>query len=252
MYLRRRHWRLFSADTGQGGGGASGSGSTESGGTPATGGAGGTTGGASRQLSDDRIAEGLQRLADRYGDGLSMVLYRDNYQLREELRTVRSQLPAEGGVVLSREDAERWRAYQALGAPNELQTAVEARTTAEAKLKELERDGTLRDVAAAMKWRFRVLKDRDSAAGELTYTIVVADDGTKTITVKDAGGTESSLADYAKKHWEDYLPALQEAEAATSGGGTSFPRQAPAGSRPAGTDPAQRYLDRAYRPRRQE
>lgn len=249
MHFRRRQWRFFSADTGQGGGGqgnAQGGGTAESGSST-----GGTTGGSARQPSDDRIAEGLQRLADRHGDGLSMVLYRDNYQLREELRTVRSQLPAEGGAVLSREEAERWRAYQALGAPSDLQTAVEARTTAEAKLKELERDGTLRDVAAALKWRFRVLKDRDAAAGGLTYTIATADDGTKTITVKDAAGAESPLADYAKKHWEDYLPALQEAEAAPSGG-TSFPRQAPAGSRPAGTDPAQRYLDRAYRPRRQE
>jgi hypothetical protein len=212
------------------------------------GGSGGQEQGGNRQSDADRITAGFQRLLDRHGDGLSMVLYRDNYELRERVRRLQEQVAPEGGVTLNKEQAQTWASYQQLGAPADLKTAVEARTTAETKLAQLERDGQLRDVAAAAGYRFSVLRDRDVAAGGLTYTITEKD-GAKVVTVKDKEGKEHSLADYAKAQWGDYLPALQERSAGESTG-TTYVRQAPAGSGERGsTDPVAERLKRRYTPR---
>jgi hypothetical protein len=203
---------LYEPDTGTG------SGSGGSGGTQQAA-AQGNQGGADRQ-----DLQGL--LARHQGDAMAVIatLLSENHSLRDERRTLRGQLPAEGATVLTSEQAAAYQAYQQLGALADVQTALKERDTTAGDLKTLKRDLELRDVAAVSGYNLDVLR---TLAGDAAFLIKdETKDGksAKVVTVKD-GDKETPLDDYAKTKWAAFLPALKpQVEQARVAHGT--PRQA--------------------------
>ena len=96
-------------------------------------------------------ADSALRLAEKVAD-LENKLYRAREQKRtltQERDTLRTQLPADGAVVVAKDDAAQLEAYRALGAPAALKQALDAKAEIETQLAMLRRDATLRDVQAA-------------------------------------------------------------------------------------------------------
>lgn len=192
---------------------------------PAPGDPGGAGAGDRQQL------QGL--LARHQGDAMAVIatLLAENHGLRDERRTLRGQLPAQGAAVLTPEQATAWQAYQQLGTIEQLTQQGQAAQTTAGELKTLKRDLELRDVAAAADYQLDVLR---TLAGDLAF--VVKDeqqDGkpVKTVAVKD-GDKEIPLDDYAKARWAAFLPALRPAAQQRPAIGT--PRQAAPPRTPAG------------------
>lgn len=185
----------------------------------------------------DTVAQGLQNLLTRHNnDAMAVVsvLYHDNYQLREDLRNTKGKVPAEGALVLTGDDAKAWTDYQQLGKPDDLRKTIGEKDKLQGELGTLQRDGVLRDVAEAAKYKFAVLKDLDGKA-KLSYTIKeVEQDGAKTkaVFVQPEGGQEQALEAYATATWADYLPALRTTVWTVPG--TRYPAQNAGGKPPGG------------------
>lgn len=195
--------------------------------------------------ADDR--QNLQGLLARHNnDAMQVVatLLAENHQLRDERRQLRSQVPAQGAVVLAGDDAQRWQQYQQLGAIDALQQQLQAAQTAQSELTTLRRQAVLNDVQAASGYKASVLAQLPGAS-DLTFAVreVTVDGRTaKAAFVTDKDGKEHPLADYAKGTWADFLPSLT-ANAQAAPGGTGFVPQNPGGNPPADllTQHAQRF-----------
>jgi cell division septum initiation protein DivIVA len=186
---------------------------------------------------------GFQRLADRYNnDGVSMAkeLYRENYQVRRknatlqaELTEAKNRVPAEGSIVLTSEQAQQWAAYQALGTPETVKSAVEERGQLQGRLDTLAREDVLRKAAEATGFVFDVLKDADALATRvggktLTYDVRETErDGTKVPVafVKD-GDAEKPLSEFAQENWANLMPSLAvKQDTGAQRQGTFYPPQ---------------------------
>jgi hypothetical protein len=199
-------------------------------------------GGTSANQADDR--QNLQGLLQRHNnDAMAVIatLLTENHGLRDERRTLRGQLPAQGAVVLSAEDAVRWQTYQQLGAVDALTQQLQGAQTAQTELASLRRESLLGKVQEVSGYKASVL-GKLPGADKLDFQIrEVEQDGKKeqTVVVKESGTAgsggdkETPLADYAKTHWADFLPALQATQAQQSAG-TTFVRQDASGTAPAG------------------
>lgn len=216
---------------------------------------GGTSGGGgtgAQGAQGDQERQNLQGLLQRHnGDALQVVatLLAENHTLRDERRQLRSQIPTQGAVVLTAEQAATWQSYQQLGAPDALRTQLSERETAQKDLAELRRREHVRDVASVVGYKPSVLLDR--AQGLELEVAEVEQDGKKEkqAFVKGKDGQRTRLEEYAQSNWSDYLPALQVEQQQSKQAqqpGTSYVRQS-AGGAPAKTDAATSYLSRAYR-----
>lgn len=171
-------------------------------------------------------AAGLRNALQRHqGDALALAnqLYSENYQLRERNRQVAAQVPAQGSVVLTSEQAAQWAAYQQLGAPDALKTTLEGAQTAAQELTGLKRQATIRTAADAAGFKSTVL---GQLAGDLAIEVrEIETNGKKAPAafVKGQDGQEVGLAQYAQQHWADFLPALQAATPQPQG--TQWPPQ---------------------------
>ena len=67
----------------------------------------------------------------------------------EQVAELKKQLPGEDSTVLSKADADRWEAYRSLGKPDDLKATLEAKTQAEGRLAELERQDAIRNAAGS-------------------------------------------------------------------------------------------------------
>ncbi|MCL4264750.1 MAG: hypothetical protein KJ069_16120 [Anaerolineae bacterium] len=99
---------------------------------------GGSSAGAATAVLQQRISE-LEAKVD--------TLEGDNYKLREERRDLRGKVrdlegktPEEGGVILSKEQAVLWMAYQQIGKPDDLKSGQE-------KLAAMERQAAIANAA---------------------------------------------------------------------------------------------------------
>lgn len=221
---------------------------------------GGTGQGAGGQQQQQDPAEGLRNALQRANNdamALAAQLYSENYQLRDRNRQLTATAPAEGSVVLTREQAAQWTAYQQLGAPDALGTQLQQAQQAQQQLTTLQRQQLLGQVAEAAGYKASVLGQLPGAA-ELAFEVREATvDGktVKTAYVRPKDGAEVALSAYAQQHWADFLPALAVGQQQTQQTqGTPFPGQQPSGGR-APADPvtaaAQRFQeqrDTAYNP----
>ncbi len=157
----------------------------------------------------------------------------DNYKLREERRDLRGKVrelegkaPEEGGVILSKEQATLWVAYQQIGKPEELKTGQE-------KLAALERQAAIataaRHAAPGVQYNDQVLGQLVPETAMLEVKTVKDADGqeSKTTFIK-IGNEEQPLAEYAQAHWEVFMPAL--VNVAASGNGRTANQQSTAGT----------------------
>jgi hypothetical protein len=162
------------------------------------------------------------------------TLLTENHSLRDERRTLRGQLPAQGTVVLTAEQATAWQAYQQLGAIDALTAQIQGAQTTQTELASLKRERMVATAAEAAGYKASVLGQLPGA-DKLTFEVREVDqDGkkVKSVVVKDAD-KETPLADHAKTHWADFLPALQ-AQGGQGGApqGTTFVRQDAGGNPP--------------------
>lgn len=166
---------------------------------------------------EDTALEGMRALLDKHkGDAMAVVgiLYNENFRLRESNRQMKDRQAPDGAVVLTGEDVQAWTAYQALGKPADLKTAVEERQTLQGKLAGMERETILRNVAEVAGYKPSVLANLDRIAKAEGKTLAfdvreTQQDGkpVRMAYVKD-GDKELPIGDYANANWSDFLPAL--------------------------------------------
>lgn len=182
----------------------------------------------------------LERLPKKVSD-----LEGDNKTQRDEIRSLKEAAKPvpEGGRIVTKEEAERFDAYIALGAPDEVKQKIVAGEEATGRLGTLERKEVIRSAAQAMGWKPEVLENLPHSDG---WSYEVREE-----TVRDAAGKETKAkvvfvvpaagkeAKPLAKHVEEdgvlsaFLPALKaEAQSTTpSSGPTRFPAS-PATSTP--------------------
>ncbi len=166
------------------------------------------------------------RISERLSDALD-----DNFKLREknralttDLAALKSKMPADDAVLLSKDDAALWEAYKALGAPAELKQQVEAATDATTKLAALQRNEAFRVAAEAQGYRAGTLAKLPSLAGkDLIVKDVEADGKPTKAAFVVADGKEYPLSDYITANDPEFLPALTADVAKPSG--TPYVRQ---------------------------
>jgi len=198
---------------------------------------------------NDKGAEGLQKKLEKFnGDALALAtdLWADNYKFREQAREAKAKLeetekklPAEGAVVLTKADAERWKAYQELGKPEEIKAAVAERDTLKTENATVKREQTLRDVADVQGWNYSVIKrladglefeivdgkDKDGKAVKSANVVIVTGDKRES----------KPAAEYAEKEWSEFLPSLQKPSESERQEGTRFVKQANGKTQPPAT-----------------
>lgn len=212
------------------------------------GGGGGTSSGTMTQA---QVEAAIQRLQDRNNtdpSGVATLLFRENHELREERRTLRDEVqdlrknaPKDGGLVLSKEEAEAWKQYTELGKPDEVKKGLEERESLKADVAQRERRDGIRSAASLVNFKPNVLidlvenkglhletRDVDMEVEGKTETVKVpfvrrvGDDGKPT-------GDAVKLTDYVQKELPDYMPALQQSGQPQGAGGTVLPKQSGGG-----------------------
>lgn len=165
-----------------------------------------------------------------------LMVSKERDTLRDELGATKERLPKEGHVVLDPDGAKRWADYQALGEPSALSKRIADGEAAATERDDLKFQSHIGEVAGLAKWKPKVLADRIKASGIETLIKEEPDPkdpkGAKLRVphVKLEGDKTTPLADYAKEHWGDYLPALQAepAKAESLRGSPSFTGANPA------------------------
>lgn len=151
--------------------------------------------------------EAALRLAELYAEAQNEMwkVRERNRTLKQERDDLKGKLPADGMVVLSKDDATELEAYRALGKkPADVKTALEQAGTATADLTALRREKQIRQAADLVKFDADVLAE---LAGTLDIQIKGTDD--KPLPVVVADGNDTALEDYAKTKWAKFMPALQ-------------------------------------------
>lgn len=176
-----------------------------------------------KQTDDDQetdqgsaILNGLQALLERNSNNASQVaqlLYTQNYDLREarrrlqqEVKDLQARIP-DGAVVLTGDDVETWKSYQALGSPDDLKKLVDE--TPQLK-KDLE--------VLRTQEKFRRLEDGTGVKGsvlsklgpDLEYKVkeTTADGVTSKTVVVVLDGKDVPLRDHAQSAWPEFIPSL--------------------------------------------
>jgi len=193
---------------------------------------------ATEPLTADDVAELLKAHGGDQGAAIRSVMAdRDKY--RDEATELRGKLPKEGHVVLDPERARTLAAYEALGDPAGLAKQLEAGQTATAERDDLKFHAHMGEVGTLAKMKPKVLADRVKASG--IEVIVKEEADPKDLKggklrvphVKLEGDKTQALADYAKEHWGDYLPALQAEPAKAESFRGSPPTNGQSPARPA-------------------
>lgn len=224
-------------------------------------GGGGGGGGGSRA----EIEATVRRLLSEKGANEAVFeLLKDNFQQREELRTLKAssegmQKVPQGGIVLDATQAAAWKQYQELGKPEDLKKAVEEKATLETEVSKTKWERGADAVAEAHGFQADVLKKlpgADKLRFEVREELV---DGEKSkvgyVTTDQQGATPQRVTDYADANWKEFMPALQ-AEAAEGGEGDDQEARRMVPQRPRGKPvakgalPAEKVQDRKRRDRR--
>lgn len=160
-----------------------------------------------------KLTASLESLTKRHGssDAVAMQLLRENHDYREKIREIRGKVPADGSLVLSAEDAKHWQAYQTLGKPADLSSALSERGQFKAELEGLRKERLVGEAAAIAGFKPTVLATLVKADGIELAVSQPDDKGVRTVTVKD-GDKDVPLAEFAESRWQDHLPALRAAQ----------------------------------------
>lgn len=155
------------------------------------------------------VVKSLENLIARSGgsDAASVLLFNDNKGLRAEIRQLKEQLPAEGAVVLGKEDAALFDAYKELGKPEEVKTRLDEGETAKAEAAKAAREKQIARGAEVLKLQNNALLQKLLEDVELD----VQGEGDKQAVSVKVGDKTYSFDDFAKTRpeLEAALPALQ-------------------------------------------
>ena len=178
--------------------------------------------------------EEFQRVKDELKSAQHKIdkLESDNYGYRSRLRELRQELadaqksvPPEGAVVLTGDKADMWQAFVELGDPKGVAKQLEELDAIKKEMSTLKRAEELRSVAQVAGYEYDVLQ---ALASDTQFAIIDGENGEKVVTVKLAGGSTISLEDFAKQHWQAFLPALMPSMGrnnANGGNGKRIPPQ---------------------------
>ena len=185
----------------------------------------------------NKAAEGLIK---RHGDSTAalLVLLGENHTYREKNRTLEAQIPKDGAVVLSGDDAKHWADYRKLGNPADVRRSIEEGATAKAEAGTYRKAEVIRSAAKATKIDGVAIdpevlgtlaKDLEIVVEDLVDDkgVPIGEDGkplpkdkppVKAAFVKGDGDTRTRLDGYAKANWGKFIPSLKaEATARSSG-----------------------------------
>jgi hypothetical protein len=195
----------------------------------------------------DKI-EGLQKLlAKKDGDAMAVaaLLFSENYDLREKNHQMKDKLPAEGSVVITKDEATQFEAFKALNIkPEDVKKLQDGGAELTKEVAQLKKEKSLREVADA-GYSFDTLRDFDALEGEgIEEWKVEAEtkDGkiVKKVFVK-VGGQFKLLDEYAQER-RPALASIIKRDVAQ--GGTKYVEQAAGGNAPA-ADKLQKIRDDA-------
>lgn len=162
------------------------------------------------------------------------LLLRQNQRLRSEAAS-QSAVP-DGGVVLSKADAEQWTAYQAFGKPADLTTRLTQADADKTFRAEREAGDHVAAMADAAGYKPKVLAKlaRDLPTGAKLELREVEVDGTgeqagqkvkrqvaHVVTGTGEAAKAEALDVYAAREWADFLPSLQGDDETTQDAGAS-------------------------------
>lgn len=160
------------------------------------------------------------------------TLFDENYRLRTKNRKLTEQVETaklpDGAVVLTKEQAEHWEAYQKLGAPDAL-VKKEELEQANARIAQLDARARHDTAAKVLGWKSSVLHDLAEAKG-LHIEVKDEKEGDKVVprVYTRPKADEKAPLVLLEKHvtdaLADYLPALKERPA-----GPVIPPMSPAG-----------------------
>jgi hypothetical protein len=168
-------------------------------------------------LSEEAMKAFNKRLEklDNNAQAMAMLLFGENFQLRDKVRSMEGRVSPEGATVLTGDDAKAWDIYKALGKPETVKQGLDERGQFQGELESLRREAILRRVAEVAGFKYNILADREKAARAdnkpLAFEVrEVEVDGVKKATafIKE-GSTEKTAEDYAREQWSDYLSVLQ-------------------------------------------
>ena len=179
---------------------------------------------------DDDHTEGLARLIQRLGtaDAAAAELHRENYQLRDQRRTLKAEVdqlkgkvPAEGTVVLTAEQAAHWNQYQQLGKPEEITKGLESGKAAMEAAAKRDRADQVSQAAKAVGYQPEVLAQLAELHSMNVTSQSISTDGkpnTVYYVAKD-GSQPIELTKYAAENWAAFMPSLQASSGQQQGQG---------------------------------
>jgi len=191
--------------------------------------------------SAEAVAAAFQRRLERsQGNAVALAeqLWRDNYAQREEIRQLRTRIPAEGALILTGDAATLHQQYAALGRrPDEVAAALAELDTLRTQARDRARNDLVSEAAEAAGFKAPVLARL--APPDLEIVVKPEQKNGKPVKVAyvTAGGKETPLADYAAAAWPDFLPALKAEAPRPALGTPQIPAQ-PANGQPHQVEPA--------------
>lgn len=178
-------------------------------------------------------AEALQKLLDKNnGDAMRTlgILFSENFDLRNKNRTLKEQVPAEGSAVLSKADADRLAAFDALGLkPEEAKAKIESAGTVEAENASLKREAQ-RNALVELGYSRAALADFDALEGSAIESYEVKEGQKDGKAVKVAyvtvEGKQRPLDEYATEKRPAQAKILRESGQQQTGGVAYVPQSA--------------------------
>ena len=156
----------------------------------------------------DGFMEQLQGLLSRNDNDWSAVaqkLFKENYELREDRRKLRSEVSTlkgkavpEGAKVLEGEELTKYQALQALGDPEQVSTQL-------AELSNLRRDVSINRLASHHGLKEQAVKRLVPADAQIETT----GEGKDLQYVLKTGDKAQTVKELLEGEWKDFTPALQ-------------------------------------------
>lgn len=175
------------------------------------------------QLGNQVDEQSLMRLLEKHAEVLSdnAQLRNQRRNLREEVSTLKGKVPADGSVILAADKAALLTAYEALGEPGQVKTALEQAAGALTELSSLKRLETIRAAAEAHGYKANALGKLPSLASAV---ITIKDEKENGKPIRRAYVTvddkDIALPAYIEQHDPELLPALSSEKGAGDGVGS--------------------------------
>lgn len=171
------------------------------------------------ELNDNKPnpTEAFQNLLKKNNDDalkLASQLFDENFQYREQIRTLKANQPKEGSRVLTADEDKKFQQFLALGLEADaIKEAVEKVPALESENQKLQKRDKLRSIER-LGYDLDVLEERMASYPNAEFTVKKikdAQDKSKELEVPfvTLDGKESSLDDFAKENFPKYLPVLK-------------------------------------------